>query len=289
MSDVDAGERWKAALEEWALPEAILARAPESPWGFSVATFADAARRAIREPFTTTHKRIAESLGGGTLLDIGAGAGAASLPVRARAGRIVAVDQDPRMLATFADLARGAGHGRREPEIELVEGTWPEAADRVGQVDVTVCANVAYNVGELSEFVRAMTDVTKTTIVLELTERHPQSFLTPLWERFWGLGRPSGPTARDAQGVVAEVIGEDPRVEHWVRRLPILETRDPDSVSSIRRRLCLAPGRDDEVAQALKEMPEIPPTAMVTLWWPGWAIARRAGQPFPTATSGGGS
>src|SRR6266508_3117592 len=33
---VTALERWAAQLEAWALPEEILARAPESPWGFPV-------------------------------------------------------------------------------------------------------------------------------------------------------------------------------------------------------------------------------------------------------------
>jgi hypothetical protein len=103
---VTAARRWALALEEWAIPEEILASAPASPWGFPPEFFADGARRALAEPLTPTHQEITRAMpGGGVLLDVGSGAGAASVPVAPPAGRIVAVDQDPAMLEALADLA----------------------------------------------------------------------------------------------------------------------------------------------------------------------------------------
>ena len=94
-----AAARWADVLGEWAIPEEILASAPEPPWGFPLDVFVDNARRALSESLTPTHQLVAEALpNGGTLLDVGCGAGAASLPVAPPAGRVVAVDQDPQML-----------------------------------------------------------------------------------------------------------------------------------------------------------------------------------------------
>ena len=38
-------DRWRQQLEGWAIPETILAAAPESPWGFPVGLFRSRARR----------------------------------------------------------------------------------------------------------------------------------------------------------------------------------------------------------------------------------------------------
>src|SRR5690242_19740348 len=94
-----ASARWAEALAAWAIPERILNAAPESPWGFPPGVFVAVARAALDSPWTPTHRRAAEVLPpGGVVLDVGSGAGAASLPVAPPAGRIVAVDQDIEML-----------------------------------------------------------------------------------------------------------------------------------------------------------------------------------------------
>ena len=105
-----AASDWAEALGEWAIPEEIIASAPESPWGFPVEVFVDHARLTIDEGWTPTHQRVAEALPvGGTLLDVGCGAGAASLPVAPPAGRIVAVDEDANMLAALDHVGGWSG------------------------------------------------------------------------------------------------------------------------------------------------------------------------------------
>ena len=42
-------DRWRKQLDGWAIPEEILAAAPESPWGFPVGLFRSRARRAAQE------------------------------------------------------------------------------------------------------------------------------------------------------------------------------------------------------------------------------------------------
>src|SRR5947209_332477 len=236
-----AAAGWAQALAEWALPEEILAAAPESPWGFPTDVFTAVATRALAEPPTPTHRRVVEALPpGGDVLDVGAGAGAASLPAAPPAARIVAVDTDPRMLDALAGLA---------PEgvaVETVAGRWPDVADSVPVTDVVVCANVLYNVPDVTPFVAALSAKARRRVVVELTASHPQSRLTPLWERFWGLPRPDRPTADDAVAVVTEVTGRTPYVDRWAREGDRLI-----DVGWVRRRLCLPPDRDDEVAAAL--------------------------------------
>ena len=211
---MSAAERWSDTLAEWAIPQEILDVAPESPWGFPSRVFAQAARDALAGPPSLTHQRARDSLppSGGVVLDVGAGVGAASLPLAPPAGRVVAVDESAAMLDKLAQLARG------RVAVELIEGRWPDVAERVAPVDVVVCAHVVYNVAALGEFVAALHARARRRVVVEFTAVHPQAVLSPLWRHFWGLDRPSLPTADDALAAelrehVAQQIGALARPE----------------------------------------------------------------------------
>lgn len=263
-----ATERWADALRQWAIPDEILAAAPQSPWSFPVGIFVDAARRSLREPPTPTHRRVVEVMpGGGTLIDVGSGAGAASVPLAPPTGRIVAVDEDEQMIQALTALAA------ERAEVVGVVGRWPDVAGQVVAADVVVCANVAYNVADLGPFVVALTRAARVRVVLELSAAHPQSPLSPLWERFWGLRRPTTPTYDDAIAVVQEVTGQAPHAERWRRDRPLMGGDDAETVAWLRRRLCLGEDRSDDVAAAAREMSVLGPADMVTLWWGGEAAS----------------
>jgi hypothetical protein len=264
MTVMSAAARWAEALQQWAVPEEILASAPESPWGFPTEVFTEATRRALADPPTPTHESIAEVMPvGGVLLDVGCGSGAASLPAAPPAGLIIGVDEGRDMLQALADAAQG------RVAVELVHGRWPDVADPAGQADVTVCANVAYNVAALGPFLEKLTAAARYRVVLELSAIHPQSPLSPLWEHFWGLTRPTRPSADDAEDVVEEVIGVRPVVRRWRRSWSFMDEGGPRTVAWIRRRLCLPASSDKEVAALLDQLPDSGPSAMVTLSWPG--------------------
>ncbi len=261
-----AADDWAKTLDSWQIPMQILAEAAESPWDLPPQAFAKAARQALARPLSPTHLRALEALpNDGTLLDVGCGAGAASLPLASRAKLIVAVDQSPEMLEQMLSVARNLA------EVVTHQGMWPECADDVGGVDVAVCANVAYNVRALGPFVTALTQHSRERVVLELTDRHPQSDLNWLWLHFWTLQRPTLPTASDAAAVIAEALGEGVHSAHWTREEPVLSGLDTDRVAWIRRRLCLPPSREAELAGLLGAAGPEAPTPMVTLWWPGRA------------------
>ena len=79
------------------------------------------------------------------------------------AARIVAADESAAMLDELAKLARGL------VTVELIEGRWPDVAERVAPVDVVVCAHVLYNVKALAEFATALHVRARRRVVVEFT------------------------------------------------------------------------------------------------------------------------
>lgn len=268
-------ERWREQLDGWAIPSEILAAAPESPWGYPVGLFRSRARRAGSRPATPSNLEAARSMPeGGSVLDVGAGAGAASLPLAGLAGRLVAVDESPAMVASFLDAAEAAG-----VPAEAVEGRWPEVAGRVGPADVVVCHHVLYNVADLAPFALALTGHARRRVVAELTDRHPLAGLRPLWRRFHDLDRPTGPGADDAVAALGAAGVELDR-QDWEQPDRFGFDDFDELVAFTRRRLCLPAARDPEVAEALldegtRQVDGVwvsgQPRRVTTLSWPGTA------------------
>ena len=269
---MNAVERWGGALGGWGIPEEILARAPESPWIYPIELFRRRAEAALITEPTPSVLRAAESLPeGGTVLDVGVGAGAASLPLAARASRITGVDTSEDMLEAFRHAAADAS-----VEAVAVLGRWPDVAGDVETADVVVCGHVLYNVQDLAPFASALNGHARNRVVLEITATHPLAWMSDLWLRFHGLERPTRPTIDDAEEALRE-LGFDVRTEEVARppRTGGFPARE-DAVSLVRRRLCLPPDRDEEIASALGDrlvehdgLWSAGPAdqAVVTLWW----------------------
>jgi SAM-dependent methyltransferase len=244
---VSALDRWREELGSWAIPRSILDAAPESPYGFPVAPFRSRGEvRADTEPTPTTRSALESLPDGGSVLDVGCGGGGTSLPLAGRAGVVVGVDAQEDMLEGFLANARAAGVA-----AEAIHGRWPDAAERVGPVDVAMAGHVLYNVAELEPFVRAMAGTARNRVVFELSARHPLHWMNELWLRFHGVRRPEGPSAADAAAGIAE-LGFKPEVESWTltSRIGGFERR-ADALAMVRRRLCLDPSRDPELEAAL--------------------------------------
>jgi len=273
-----AASAWRDALASWAIPQPILDAAPESPWGFPVELFASRADASAATPeLTPSHRRALEGLPeGGTVVDVGCGAGAASLPLASRAGLLVGVDSSKEMLDAFVERADAAGVASK-----VIEGVWPEVGSRVPPADVVVCAHVAYNAPRLDSFAHVLTEHARTRVVLELTTQHPLHAMNSLWMRFHGLARPDRPTADDAFAVLRE-IGLEPGREDWVADAGGGFARREDLVAFVRLRLCLPASRDPEIAEAIAPAVRVRDgrhsfgaRQVATFWWPGYE-ARRA-------------
>ncbi|MGI5267524.1 class I SAM-dependent methyltransferase [Nonomuraea sp. CA-218870] len=267
LDSMDAEELaalWRERLESWAIPEEILAAAPADPWSYPLARFTTRTDQALARPDEgPTLTRTAEALpGGGTLLDVGSGPGAASLPLHARIGHLYAVDTSGEMLEELAARADKLG-----VPVTTVTGRWPDVAGAVPEVDVAVAAHVVYNVPDLDRFLLALAGRSRGRVVLELPNRHPMSWLAPLWEHFHDLVRPVRPIAEDCVALAA-ALGFDVHVEERESPLERFGSLEELAASACHR-LCLDPSRAQEVGRTALElgMWPLPRDRWVTIWW----------------------
>jgi SAM-dependent methyltransferase len=257
----DAETRWAEQLAAWAIPEEIRSQATADPWKLTPVLCP--APEPDERPDTPGFRLALDALGeGGTVLDVGVGAGAASLPLVPPATLVIGTDESDEMLAAFTARARERGVRAR-----TYPGRWPDIARAVPEADVVVCSHVFYNVPDLGPFALALTAHARRRVVVELSGRHPVAGSNPLWKRFWNLDRPEGPTADDALAVLDEV-GIRPGVDRQVRPAS-RRVAHADRVAYLTRRLCLPPERQPEVEAALVESPEPAERELVTLWWDG--------------------
>ena len=267
--------RWRELLAAMAIPEGILSAAPETPWGYPTEPFRRRVEATRRDSSALVERALEALPEGGTVLDVGCGGGATSLPLAGRASRITGVDQSEGMLSSFGGSATEA-----RVEAVTVQGAWPDVAGEVEPADVVVCGHVFYNVGEIEPFVRALTEHARRRVVVEITGAHPLAWMTDLWRSFHGFDRSPGPTADDAEAALRELgldVGREDR--DIAPRSGGFERRE-DAVALVRRRLCLPADRDTEIAEALGDRlterdgswsagPASQP--IVTLWWAGSA------------------
>lgn len=271
----DLLEAWRGDLTAWAIPERISAAVTESPWVLPRQVFARRADRLAVEPSGASYDLAWAALDPpGSILDVGAGAGAASLPLLARATALTAVDSDATMLALLAERAAARGITAR-----CVPGSWPEVAPQVPAADVVTCHHVLYNVPGLAPFVTALTAHARRLVVTEVTATHPLVTLNELWLKFHGLRRPEGPTAAGLLRILA-AMGLRPGYRRWRRPGGTDYASFEELTDVTRRRLCLPPERAGQVADALVEAgadPEHPVDLgssgrdVVTIWWAGEA------------------
>lgn len=256
----------------WAIPEEIISAAPESPWGFPSQLFATRATSAMQRPLTLSHRTALRALPqDGTILDVGVGGGAGSLPLAASASLIAGVDSSQEMLDAFRLAAEQLG-----VNSETHLGDWPDISDKVAPVDVVVCHHVLFNVPDLEPFACALSSKARIRVVLEMTPTHPLSWMNDLWMLFHKLERPAGPTFEDAAEALREMglpvrasVGDGP---------PVLSgfAARADAIALVRKRLCLQPDQDELVAEALGDrlrqrngLWSAAPLnhSVVTLWW----------------------
>ncbi|HEY2078514.1 MAG TPA: class I SAM-dependent methyltransferase [Streptosporangiaceae bacterium] len=264
-------QRWRSDLANWAIPAHITAAVADSPWVLPRTVFARRADRLAAAPSGPSFEQAWAALDPpGSVLDVGCGAGAASLPLLPRCTGLTAVDSQPDMLDLLAQRAEAAGLTPR-----LVNGTWPAAATEAGQADVVTCHHVSYNVPEIEPFIAALTAAARRKVVVEMTTTHPLVSLNPLWLRFHGLARPAGPAADDFLAIL-NAMGIAAAAERWQRPAG----RDYESFAELtevtRRRLCLPAERAGEVRHALEESGVDPGQPVdlgtsgrevVTIWW----------------------
>jgi len=269
----DLAEQWRRDLAAWAIPPEILAQAEQPPWVHPVALFTVPA--VI--PDSTSHRIARAALGGaGSVLDVGCGGGRASLALVPPADLVIGVDHQQGMLDAFAAAAQVRGVAHAE-----YLGDWADVADEVPAADVVVCHHVAYNVPVILGLLTSLDAHARRRVVLEVPMTHPMSALSPLWQEFWGLDRPTRPGGADL-AAIARALGFDAHLEVWIDDSwgVRVELDEAERVRATRVRLCLPAEREPEVAAALRRQAAPPPRQIATIWWdtqtPMSALARGA-------------
>src|SRR5215467_1443988 len=102
--------QWKQDLESWRIPAEIRAKTPDISEPESRRRPVVPITNPVVPPGSISYRRELEALlDGGTVLDVGAGAGGASLPLAHKAGLITAVDSDGEQLEALKICAQDLG------------------------------------------------------------------------------------------------------------------------------------------------------------------------------------
>ncbi|MEY3690803.1 MAG: hypothetical protein RJB57_458 [Actinomycetota bacterium] len=259
MTEGTPFDRWRESLLGWAIPDHILAAAPESPWIHPVESFTP---RGDLHVDTPSRLRALEALTGDapSVLDVGCGGGRAAFGLVPPAVSVTGVDHQQGMLEVFVSEAQ-----RRGTRCTTVLGDWPAVADETPVCDVVVCHHVLYNVQDLQPFITALHEHALRRVVVEIPLRHPLSSMSAAWRHFWALERPESPTADDALACIRSV-GVDAVLETFDEPAPPAGEPDDALVRHTRIRLCLTPDRDAEVREFLRAHPR-QGRQLATIWW----------------------
>ena len=264
--------RWREQLEAWAIPQDLLEAVPDSPYEWPSELW-DRGRADAEEGRGSVTAAIVRDLlpDGGTVLDVGAGTGRASLPLAREGYRLTAVERDPGMIA---GLRRQAA--RLRVAVAVIEESWPEAAVGAGRHDVAMCANVVYDVADVVPFLAALNAAARRAVVVEMTPHHPWRSLAPYYLALHQLDRPRGPTAGDLAAIVEGEFGVAPTLREWSGPGSLRFSSFDELVEYQRRRLVLPRERTAELERLLSadvihdgEWFLLAPAerALVTLWW----------------------
>ena len=195
-----------------------------------------------------------------SVLDIGCGGGIAAFALVPKVKKVIGVDHQPEMLKMFADNAKQFGC-----EAQVIEGFWPEVADKTPTAEVVVCHHVAYNVPQIEDFIVALNEKAIKRVVIEIPQQHPLSNLSQLWKHFWNLDRPTEPTADLLNEIVRE-LGFESQIENWEGQMR--GETDLDQAAEFNRiRLCLPKTRFQEVRDFMEINPPKSARKLATIWW----------------------
>ena len=179
---------------------------------------------------------------GGSLLDVGAGTGRASLALAMRGHPVTAVEPNPEMAAALRDEAEAAG-----VEVRLIEEAWPAVAPgRPARCGLGGPRGLRR--GRPGALPAGPARGARRGGVLEAGERHPWAGLAKYYRALHGLDRPDGPTADLLVAVVHEVLGVVPQVERWVGPARLRFADLQELVELYRRRLLVPIERTAELA-----------------------------------------
>ena len=134
---------------------------------------------------------------GGSVLDVGGGAGRFAIPIAlSRRTSVAVVDPSPSMLEQLeASVSEVKG-----ANVTGVNAEW-EAA-RVLEADMVLCSHVVYGVADIRPFLQKLHDHARERVVMVSFVDSPQAGVAPLWEPVYGEERINLPALPELMNVL---------------------------------------------------------------------------------------
>src|SRR5579884_4075566 len=149
-------------------------------------------------------------------MELGAAAGRLAVPLSTSVRKLIAVDPSARMREALAAAIAEAG----ATNVEVRDGRWPEDADALPAVDVTLAANMFYAMPEPLPFLDAMERRARRLCVVTAADRPGRTPDADVWAEVTGEPLVTGPGATD---LVVLLLATGRRVD--VRTFPALPSR----------------------------------------------------------------
>lgn len=218
------------------------------------------------------------------VLDVGAGTGRHTLALARHAARVTALDPSPAMLRYLRDGVVS----EQLDNVEVVEGSWPEAASQVAKADIALSAHVLYPIEDVASFLRALDGHARRLCFLHLMVWQPWFDQLGLWEAAHREPRCPQPTYIDALNVLHQLRCyanveiawvETPRtfdsLDDAVERLAesVAVGEDAERRHRLRAQLAerLVPLDDGRLAHPVRRYP------LATVWWDAGALRSAEG------------
>ena len=137
---------------------------------------------------------------GGSVLDVGGGAGRFAIALAARRGAaMTVVDSSPSMLEQLeASVAEMEG-----ANVTGVNAEWESA--KVEAADLVLCSHVVYGVADIRPFLQKLHDHARQRVVMVSFVDSPQAGVAPLWEPVYGEERINLPALPELMNVLWEM------------------------------------------------------------------------------------
>lgn len=180
------------------------------------------------------------------VLDIGAGGGRYALPLALGCREVIALDPSEGML----DVLRGGLEEHGINNVRVVHARWPTAVE---SVDVSLIAQLGYDVEDIGPFLDAMEAATRRLCVAVMLDRPPPTEADRFWPAVHGVERATLPSLREflalllARGSIFEVH----LVDRFRQTFP-----DPDRLlAMLRQQLWTRPGsvKDQRLEEVFRE------------------------------------
>src|SRR5262249_23616432 len=141
----------------------------------------------------------------------------------------------------------------RLTNVHAVAGAWPDID--VPPCDVAIAAHVLYGVREIEPFLRAMDAAASRACFLLLAFRHPSSFVSPFWERLYGVPRLPLPGALECLNALYQ-LGIAARLELVPVTSRLSYTNQQEALADLRWRLRTPPQPeyDRQILAAIDEL-----------------------------------